>query len=53
MPARILIVEDDQDIAELVARYLGKAGYDTETCASGADALKSVARQPPDLVILD
>ena len=30
MPTRILIVEDDPDIAELVARYLDKAGFITE-----------------------
>ena len=38
MAARILIVEDDPDIAELVGRYLDKAGFTTERVASGREA---------------
>jgi two-component system alkaline phosphatase synthesis response regulator PhoP len=53
MAARILIVEDDPDIAELVARYLDKAGFATERVASGRDALRQLASRPPDLVVLD
>src|SRR5207248_5359493 len=53
MPARILVVEDDQDIAQLVARYLDKAGYSAEIVGSGRDALKRIAAQAPDLVVLD
>jgi two-component system alkaline phosphatase synthesis response regulator PhoP len=51
--ARILIVEDDRDIAELVGRYLEKAGFAAETLASGREALKAIADRPPDLLILD
>jgi DNA-binding response OmpR family regulator len=50
---RILIVEDDPDIAELVARYLDKAGFTTERTASGRDALATIAATPPDLIVLD
>src|SRR5438105_3032171 len=53
MPARILVVEDDQDIAQLVARYLDRAGYTTHILASGRDALRAIDQQPPDLVVLD
>jgi DNA-binding response OmpR family regulator len=53
MASRILIVEDDPDIAELVARYLDKAGFATERAASGREALQMIAAQPPDLVLLD
>ena len=53
MSARILIVEDDQDIAELVTRYLNKAGYATEILASGRDALRAIAAHAPDLLVLD
>jgi DNA-binding response OmpR family regulator len=53
MPARILVVEDDPDIAELVARYLDKAGYTTTRLSSGRDALDAVRVKPPDLVVLD
>ena len=42
MSSRILIVEDDPDIAELVARYLGKAGFLTERAASGREALQMI-----------
>jgi DNA-binding response OmpR family regulator len=53
MRARVLIVEDDRDIADLVARYLGKAGFATDVLASGRDALTAIRERPPDLVILD
>jgi DNA-binding response OmpR family regulator len=53
MSTQILIVEDDPDIAELVARYLHKAGYTTSRAASGRDALRSIAAHAPDLVVLD
>ena len=53
MPMRILIVEDDPDIAELVGRYLDKAGFITEVVASGREALIAIAARPPELVVLD
>jgi two-component system alkaline phosphatase synthesis response regulator PhoP len=53
MATRILIVEDDPDIADLVARYLDKAGFSTERAASGREALQTIAAKPPDLVVLD
>lgn len=53
MPARILIVEDDPDIAELVARYLDKAGYTTTRLSSGREALDAVRAKAPDLIVLD
>jgi two-component system alkaline phosphatase synthesis response regulator PhoP len=53
MPTRILIVEDDPDIAQLVARYLDKAGFTTEIAAGGREALQAVGVRPPDLLVLD
>jgi two-component system alkaline phosphatase synthesis response regulator PhoP len=53
MPMRILIVEDDPDIAELVGRYLDKAGFITEPVVSGREALIAIAARPPELVVLD
>jgi DNA-binding response OmpR family regulator len=50
---RVLVVEDDRDIADLVGRYLEKAGYEVETLGSGRDALASVLQRPPDLLVLD
>src|SRR5580704_17779567 len=53
MPTRILIVEDDPDIAALVARYLDKAGFITERAASGREALQAIAARAPELLVLD
>jgi two-component system, OmpR family, alkaline phosphatase synthesis response regulator PhoP len=51
--ARILVVEDDRDIAELIAHSLGKAGYDTHKVTSGPDALASARAAVPDAIVLD
>src|SRR5882757_10551421 len=53
MPTRILVVEDDPDIAALVARYLDKAGFVTERVASGREALQAIAARVPGLLVLD
>jgi two-component system alkaline phosphatase synthesis response regulator PhoP len=53
MTKRVLIVEDDPDIAQLVARYLDKAGFGTERAASGREALQRIAAKPPDVLVLD
>jgi len=50
---RILVVEDDPDIADLIRRYLSRAGHDVEVLASGSAALARVREQAPDLLILD
>jgi DNA-binding response OmpR family regulator len=51
--SRILIVEDDADIASLVERYLRRAGHDTDVVGSGDRALVSARQQVPALVVLD
>jgi DNA-binding response OmpR family regulator len=53
MNTRVLIVEDDPDIAELVVRYLGKAGFETARAATGREALDAIAAEPPDVLVLD
>ena len=53
MTARILIVEDDRDIAELVARNLEAAGFETATVHAGDRALGAVRESAPALVVLD
>ena len=50
---RILIIEDDRDIAELVRRYLEKAGFSVEVNASGREGLATLTSRPPDLLVLD
>jgi DNA-binding response OmpR family regulator len=51
--SRVLVVEDDKDIAALIGRYLSKAGYTTEVINTGADVVPHVRRNPPALLILD
>jgi len=51
--ARVLVVEDDPTMAEVLAAYLGKAGYDVNVVADGAEALHAWQRRAPDVVILD
>jgi two-component system phosphate regulon response regulator PhoB len=50
---RVLVVEDEEDILELVRYNLGKEGYRVETVANGEDAMRSARLNPPDLVVLD
>ncbi|MGA2011210.1 MAG: response regulator transcription factor [Solirubrobacteraceae bacterium] len=49
----VLVVDDEPTIADVVSRYLERAGYRTQVAADGAQALEMVARQRPDLVVLD
>jgi DNA-binding response OmpR family regulator len=51
--AQILVVEDDADIAALIAHYLEKAGHRVDKLSSGADVLPRLRKLPADLVILD
>lgn len=51
--ARILVVDDDATIAEVVSRYLIREGFDVETVSDGRTALDRALAEPPDLVILD
>jgi len=51
--SHILIVEDDRDIAELLQRYLTRAGHVTDALGDGSKALAFVRARVPDLVILD
>ena len=53
LTTRILIVEDDPDIGQLVARYLDKAGFTSELVATGREALEAITARPPDLLVLD
>jgi two-component system alkaline phosphatase synthesis response regulator PhoP len=53
MAQRILVVDDDQQLARLVRAYLEQAGYRVETAADGAAALRAIRQDRPDLVLLD
>jgi two-component system OmpR family response regulator len=51
--ARLLVVEDEEMILELLSGSLRFAGFDVVTAVSGADALRAVQASRPDLVLLD
>lgn len=53
MASKILIVEDEPDIVELLVYNLHQAGFKTDAVLNGADALERVKMEPPDLVLLD
>jgi DNA-binding response OmpR family regulator len=50
---RILIVEDEADVAELLAHHLKGAGFAVEIAENGRTALAAIKSQPPSLVVLD
>ena len=52
-PDRILVVEDEPDIAALVAYQLAHAGFQVRTANSGHEAMRAIESETPDLVILD
>jgi DNA-binding response OmpR family regulator len=51
--AKVLVVEDEPAIADVVSRYLRRAGYDTAVAGTGRDALGRAAAGRPDVVVLD
>ncbi|WP_327090263.1 response regulator transcription factor [Nonomuraea sp. NBC_01738] len=53
MSSRILVVDDDLTVAEVVARYLERDGHQVERVGDGAEALRRALAHPPDLMILD
>ena len=50
---RILVIEDDPTVAEVVARYLAREGYEVDVVSDGAEGLKRALVDLPDLVVLD
>jgi DNA-binding response OmpR family regulator len=50
---RILLVDDEPDLVQLIAFRLQAAGYSVQTAYDGQQALEEVKKLPPDLVILD
>lgn len=50
---KILVVDDDLNICELLRLYIEKEGYEVVTSNDGADAVKTFAKEKPDLILLD
>ncbi len=52
-PEKILVVDDEEHIIELVELYLGKEGYSVLSASEGAEALEKFGVEKPDLLVLD
>lgn len=53
MAQKVLIVDDDRTVSDVVCRYLEHAGYQVSHVGDGAAALAAVGERPPHLVVLD
>jgi len=51
--ARVLVIDDDKQLHELMAEVLGTAGYQVERADTGAAGLQMASSMPPDIIILD
>jgi CheY-like chemotaxis protein len=51
--ARILVVDDEDEVRQLVAEFLEAKGYSVITAATGLEALTAVKHYQPDLVLMD
>ena len=50
---RLLVVEDEKKLCDIVAKSLHMAGYEVDTCYDGAQALELIAAETYDLIVLD
>src|SRR5271170_6977723 len=53
MPARILVVDDDLDLAETLAEGLAEHGFEAVPCASSVEAVKKLETEPLDALVTD
>lgn len=51
--AKVLVVDDEKDVVELLKFLLEKDGYTVTTAYNGREALESIAKETPDIVLLD
>lgn len=51
--ARILVVDDEVDVANLVRTTLAAEGYEVDVATGGREALEHMLAEPPDLLVLD
>ncbi len=52
-PLRVLVVEDDERVRESLVSVLTGARHDVITATDGGDAVRSIRRAPPDVVLMD
>jgi len=53
LPGRIVVIDDDPTVADVVGRYLVRDGHTVECVHDGQEALRRIAERQPDLVVLD
>ena len=51
--SRVVVVDDDETVSDVVRRYLEREGYEVETATDGTAALRQALAHPPDLMVLD
>ncbi|MFD2643256.1 response regulator transcription factor [Pseudomonas japonica] len=51
--SELLLIDDDQELCELLAHWLGQEGFQVRACHDGQSARKALAEQPPAAVVLD
>jgi len=50
---RLIVVDDEQPVLKVIERLAAKIGFDVVTCASGAEAMRTLLRKPADLAMVD
>ena len=53
MPAKVMVVEDDEELSEVLQYNLRRAGYEVSQAWNGREGMEAIARERPDLVLLD
>ena len=53
MNNKVLLIEDDKDLQEIVSYNFSKEGFVIKSCLDGEDAMEMVKHENPDLIILD
>jgi two-component system phosphate regulon response regulator OmpR len=52
-PEKVLIVDDDEEIRDLLRRYLTEHGYQVRAVADGGSMWDALREEPPDIIVLD
>jgi DNA-binding response OmpR family regulator len=53
VPERVLVIDDDRRLAEMLVRYLGEHGFEASSCLTAATGVEAARRGPVDAVVLD
>ena len=53
MNDKILVLDDEKEIADVIALYLKNEGYEVRTAGTGKEALEQIEKETPDLALLD